>query len=243
VALNSGSYGFIHSIAQSVSIVAAPGVDAAIVVDSGHAITVNAGPDDVIEIKGLRITASSGAPPRTNGIVYNSGKALHVENCLIAGFPTKGILTLSSGRLHVEDSTIRGSYVGVSLDSITRASLDGVRLEGNEYGLVSGLGARATIRDSIATGNTSVALLASALSNTTAELNIENCLATHNNVGIEAAGYDGATAVVRVSGSTVTDNDIGLKQTDSGLLFSRGNNTVEGNVTDVSGTLSTFTPR
>lgn len=42
----------------------------------------------------------------------------------------------------------------------------------------------------------------------------------------------GAGATVRVSNSTITENDFGLFAGAGASLLSRGNNTVEGNTTD-----------
>jgi Right handed beta helix region len=241
VALTSGEYGRISSIDKAIAVVGAPGVHAEISVASGHAVTVNAGPDDVIVLRGLTLRARPGTPP-INGIVFNSGKALYVEGCVVDGFPTKGLLVLSHGRLHVEDSIFRGSFVGVSLDAPIRASLDRVRLEDNGFGLVSGLGAVATARDCVAVGNTEIALLADSTL-TPGELNVDGCLVTQNAVGIESRGVDNDVALLRVSRSTVTNNQTGLHPSGNGVLLSRGDNTVEGNATDVDGVLLTFAPR
>ena len=47
----------------------------------------------------------------------------------------------------------------------------------------------------------------------------------------------------RVANSTVTNNENGLVQSDIGVLLSRGDNTVEGNTTDLVGTIGSFSPR
>jgi parallel beta-helix repeat protein len=71
-------------------------------------------------------------------------------------------------------------------------------------------------------------------------LNIEDCLAA-NNSGPGISVYNSGTA--RVSNSTVTDNGSGLYNSYSppGILYSRGNNTVQGNGTNKSGGIASFT--
>lgn len=170
-----------------------------------------------------------------NGIVLNRARLLRIERWQVSGFPTKGILSLSSGRLVVEDTVVRGSLVGVSLDAGTRAVLDQGRVEGNQFGLVSGLGAQATVRDCTATGN-GVGLLASTpLDGLLSELSVESCLVTHNGTGIESRAEAAGDAVVRLSASTVTNNSVGLSQSGSAVIESRGTSTVRGNGTNVVG--------
>jgi hypothetical protein len=49
---------------------------------------------------------------------------------------------------------------------------------------------------------------------------------------------------LRVSNSTVTNNGTGLSQGGpGGVLLSRGNNTVEGNGTDTSRTIGSYTAK
>jgi len=90
----------------------------------------------------------------------------------------------------------------------------------------------ATVRDSVASGNAGPGFGAD--QNPPApgggELNIENCLAANNLIGIVSYPF----SLVRVSNTTVTDNATGLFIEDPGSLLSRGNNTVEGNATNGS---------
>ena len=222
-------------IRQAVSIVAAPGVIAELT-STNSAIYVTAALTDVVVLRGLTFTGQPTTP--NNGIVYNRAAALHVENCVVSGFPTKGILSLSQQKLFVSDSVFRGNFIGVSLDSHTIATIDRVRLENNGWGLVAGLGARATVRDSVASGNTNVGFLASGMFDDNPEMNLEGCMASNNGSGIAAEGFSGGSAVARVSRCIVTNNTVGLAQRLGGAVESRGNNTVRGNGTDVSGVVT-----
>jgi hypothetical protein len=236
LALDSGTFSFRYlSVVRSVTIAAAPGVRAVLRPASDAAVFVNAGASDTVTLRGLTFVAPAGAATPFNGIVYNPGAAaLYVENCTIVGFPTKGMLVLNHGRLVVRDTVVRGGVVGISLDAPVRPALENVTITDSEFGLLSGLGAQASIRNSVITGN-GVGLLADALLGTLiAELSIEDCLITHNQTGIEVRP---PTSTARLSNSTVTNNGIGVN-VSGGVLETRGNNTVRGNGTNVSGSLT-----
>jgi hypothetical protein len=57
------------TIPQAVSIVNEEGVEAGIAVASGDGITINAGPSDVVNLRGLTLT---GASSSGNGIVFRA---------------------------------------------------------------------------------------------------------------------------------------------------------------------------
>src|SRR5262249_13818599 len=87
----------------------------------------------------------------------------------------------------------------------------------------------ATVRDSVASGNNGLpGDNPGFTADHGAELNIENCLATNNGIGV--VSY--ASSLVRVANTTVTDNVTGLFFENSSKLLTRGSNTVEGNTTD-----------
>jgi len=230
------------TVTRSVTIVAAPGALAELTAPGGSTgvLFVNAGVDDVVVLRNLVFTGQPGAP--LNGIVYNQAHALHVEDCVVSGFPTKGILALFADQLFVKDSVFRGNFIGVSVEGVT-ASLDGVRLEDNEFGLFSTLGAEVTVRDSVAAGNTAVGFLASVLGSADpdlarAALNLEDCMAANNGTGVKGEGFDNAVAWVRLSRCVVTGNGVGVHQGSGGVVETRQNSTVRGNGSDVVGALT-----
>ena len=159
------------------------------------------------------------------------------------------------------DTVIRDNRSsGIRLDSSgseTVATIDRTRLEHNGSGLyMTGMRGRATIRDSVASGNLYEGLASFVFTpSAKIELNIENCLIANNGLGCGGVG-NGVTStadaesssVVRISHSTVIGNaDVGLRviptSTGTAVILSRGDNTVEGNCPDVAGTIGSFTPR
>ena len=221
------------TINKSVSIIVPAGIFGGVRVTSGPGIIVAAGASDTVVLRGLTLNSGGSG---SSGIVFESGSALHVENCIIFGFTSgSGIhvpLRHVGALLYVIDTICRRNNVGV-FSNAGRASLDHVRLEQNVYGLfVSGSETRGSIANSVASGN------AYGLEGDGGELNIEGCLVA-NNVGSGITSATGAT--VRISNSTVTNNGTGLHNYNStGTLLSRGNNTVQGNTTNKSGAIGSF---
>lgn len=230
IVLDSGGYGSV-TITQSVIIEAPAGVTAFIHPPSGgDAVTVNAAGATVV-LRGLTIDGAGAVTG--NGINVQAVAFLHVEICAITGFPGgNGIFFGSAGQLFVKDTIIRGIggpgiWVGPS-SGTAQASVDRCRLEQNGFGLVAdnefGGTAKATIKDSVASGNASAGLSAQ----DGGELNAEQCLVANNPLGLDSYG---GSSILRASSCTVTDNNTGLFTNVGGSLLSRQNNTVQGNAT------------
>jgi hypothetical protein len=225
----SGSYGG-ATITRSVFVQAPSGV----VAFTGQPITVAAGAGDIVVLRGW--TSAAATRGSGTGILFQSGAVLAVEECLIDGWAT-GIQAAGAGRLFVSDAAVRGSAAeGVHLASASaRATMARVRLEGNATGLSVSAGASASVRGSCVSSNS-----ASGLTCDAGDLEVDGCLAVGNGNAI-VAGPGNAT--VRVSGSVLTDNATGLLQTGAGVLLSRGDNTVEGNAANTSGTIGSILGR
>src|SRR5438067_5142315 len=101
IVLDSGGYGPV-TINQAVSLVAPPGVYAGISVFSNSGITINAGPTDVVTIRGLTLNGLGG----NSGIDFLSGAALYVQDSVFKDFASFGILasTSANASVVVEDS-------------------------------------------------------------------------------------------------------------------------------------------
>lgn len=250
IVLDSAGYGA-FSITHAVSITAPPGVYAGISVFSGNGIDINAAGSDTIILRGLTINnqGSTGS-----GIVFHNGGTLHIENCLVSGFSGGGVQIgvsfLNPGALEVKDSTIRGNDVGIFTGGfpggVSFIAIDQVRLEGNHDGLNVEQPSKATIRNSLASGNVNGIVGQSQATDAAVEVTVENCLVFNNGSGITALSTLPGLATVRVSNSTVTNNSIGLNNCTAigpGLLLLRGNNTVEGNTANTCGTIGSYSAK
>jgi parallel beta-helix repeat protein len=231
VILDSGGYGG-FTVSRSATITAASGVYAGISGFSGDAIAIEAGPTDVVSLGNLTVNGLGG----TTGIHFVSGGTLQVESCQISGFET-GILSESDGTLAVSRTTIRGSSgPGLSVAPLSPSSvtLSACQLEDNDTGASLAGGSALLLSESVVAGNTTSGV--TAVSGT---VDLEDCLIAGNGVGVSVTG----TAISRVSDSIITDNGTGLSQSGGAALLSRFNNTIEGNTTDISGTVNPYTPK
>ncbi len=213
VVLDSGGYGTV-TISQAVSLVAPPGVYAGISVFSGTGITINAGLGDVVTIRGLTLNGLGGG----NGIVFTSGAALYVQDSVFKNLAGVGVYGAASASVVVEDSLFSRVGNGVFLQTgagTIRGTVEHSRFEDGFAGVIAGIGANAVVRDSVASGN-QAGFSAQAVN---AQLDVENSLATHNDIGLNSNG------VIRASETTIEENTTGL----AGTIVSFGNNRLAGN--------------
>jgi len=107
IVLDSGGYGTVI-ISKSVSIVAPDGVYAGISVFSGAGVTIAAGVNDSIILRGLAITSQGGA----YGIVLAAGAQLVIDRCVIVGAFTGAGIDINGPNdadILVRDTQISGS--------------------------------------------------------------------------------------------------------------------------------------
>src|SRR5690348_14094162 len=228
--LNSANYGPV-TINKALTITS-EGAVAGVLATSGAAITISAGANDVVNLRGLGLDgANSGA----TGIQFTSGKSLTIQNSFVRNFTGSGISFAPSGTatLFVSDTVVsnNGSN-GVLVQSgsnAVNAALTRVTASGNGVGiLASGSGVSLAVTDAVANSNSY------GFGATASVMMVRNSTASNNTVGIAA---DQAGAIVRVGQSTVSGNSTGWQATKGGQVQSDGNNNVGGNVT--AGTAST----
>jgi hypothetical protein len=216
--LDSGGYGAV-TIAQSVSIIAPPGVEAGILSDV-VGITITAGANDVVTLSGLDIQGKG------TGIEFKSGGALLVEKCTIRHLRQgngTGIWFEPNGaaRLYVHDTDVSDNGTGISISPLGAGSatvmLSRVLAENNGTGLFpdtrvsTGSGINMTVQDSVLAGNghgiwasTNASKVAQgALGSGPVQVTIDRSAIAGNTTGIRA---DGFYAMVTVSNSTISGN-------------------------------------
>jgi parallel beta helix pectate lyase-like protein len=248
---DAGDYGPV-TIGQAVSIEAA-GVLATIQVTSGNAITISAGANDTVVLRGLTLDGQGTAG---DGIRFSTGGALYVEDSRIHRFTT-GIDFLpnnTTSKLFVTDTIVRNNGSGATGGGVfiqasggqgfATASIDGLRTENNVFGVKVMDAANVTIRNSVAANNGFSGFSAVQSSNTPKML-IESSITAHNGTnGIISADLAVGAVVspeVRLSNVTVVDNQTGLATSGFGRIISFGNNKVDNNSTNGSPT-STIPP-
>lgn len=248
IAEESGEYGAL-SITKAVTVEAAAGVKALIATTSSTGIDIHAGDTDTVTVRGLTLVSQHSLPVSVQGIHFVGGHALRVEGCIIDGYAF-GIwaVTPTPALLSVSDTIVRSCSFGASFGSAStmmRGSFDRCRFEESISGLLLQENGIGVVRDSVFTGMQAVGVAASAgPSGTGVMLNLENCLIAYNeDIGILSSGRNGGSATVRISNCTVAGNDTGVLASQGGVVLSRGNNTIEGNATNVSGTLGAYPAR
>ncbi len=268
IVLDSAGYGTV-AIAQSVSIIAAPGVYAGISVFSGNGITVS-GVGSRVRLSGLTINGQGG----DTGIYFQQGAKLTVDHCVITDMNLYGLYVQAANSTWiVTDTTVTSNASYGIIAEAGSGTLDRVRAENNfNVGVLintsSNVLVRALVRDSVMSGNAGHGLSVFSGSGRTALVTVESSAASVNagsgfagttsggttlltvrgsvatTNGGSGALASGAGATVSITGSTLVRNTgFGLEQGTSSVLRSLVNNTVEDNVAGpTSGTITNSTP-
>jgi hypothetical protein len=234
-ALDPGGFG---AVTITKAITFDGGAFASVLVSGTNGITVNAGATDVVVLRGLSF---QGINAGLSAIKFNSGAALHVENCAIVGFTVKAIdfEPTANAQLFVKNSVLRnngsatagsgGIYVAPAVASTNLALLvtvDKSSLLGSNYGLDAAAASgkvQVTIHDTVISGNSAFGIHAEAGS----EVNMERGALANNLVALQSEGS------ARISNVLVSDNGTGLATGGAGTISSFGNNRIAaGNVTN-----------
>jgi len=240
IALDSAGYGSSLTINTSISVIAPTGIYAGMTSSSGDAITVNA-PSAVVVLRGLYLNAVGGM----RGIVANDVGALHIENCVVAGFQESGIefyAASSSASLFVNDTTSRrngntfhtGAGIRVQGTDATHqayASIENCRLEQNgsgglatvDAGVVAFEYSQVTVRHSVVAGNARGITVGGPF----ALITVEDSEVSGNIVGLLGTVNQGAQ--LRVSNTVITHNTLYAIEAPGLNVTSRGNNTLIDN--------------
>jgi len=222
IVIETGSYAG-ATITKSVKI----NVPSGAVAFSALSLTITAGVNDVIVVRGMTMKALN--PGSGTAINITSAGSVLVENCVIDGWQT-GVAVATGARVDVKDTTLRGNLTGVSVTNANaRVSADQVRAIRNGTAFNVTAGSLATIGRSLLAGNTTGA---SASGGGSAVTISRSQISGQTGDGV----LIGAGAFGRVTDSIVSGNLVGLS--NAGTLTSLGNNAVSGNNTNTSGTIT-----
>jgi hypothetical protein len=243
--LDPGGFGGV-TITKAISLTNDGAGEAGILVAGTNGITVSAGPADVVNVRGLVI---DGAGTGLAGIRFNSGAAVNIQNCVIKNFNAAspngigiGFTPNVTAQLFVSDTVISNNGGGILIGTLNAgaagvlALLNRVQVEGNGFGIkfdgTGGTGAiNATVRDSVAAGNSGNGIWATAPTGASgSRIMIDRTAAVNNGTGILT---DGAPSSALVNSSVVTGNNTGLSFTNGATLLSYKTNAINDNrVTD-----------
>ena len=263
VALDSGGYGAL-SITKSVTITGVGYHAAATAIAPGAtAVLINAPGKTVI----LRDLTMTGGGTGDSGVLVANAVTVYIERCVISRFAGAGIIYQTNNRLFVTDTVSRSNGYGLFVFTLgvgtARINVDRSRFQQNFFHGIhldeesieasitnsimseNGSGGLLIFRTGPSAGNTRANVAHSTAANNGGdgfavggpganELNIEYSVA-RGNVGSGMTVQDGD--IIRVSNSVSTNNGTGFNN-GGGTFASRGNNTVDGNGTNLVGVLS-----
>jgi hypothetical protein len=248
--LDAGSFGLI-TITKAISILG-DGHGGVAAQNGASAITINAGANDRINLRGLVI---EGFASGNIGIDFNTGRTLDIQDCIVRNFNGQGIFFLApaSSTLLVANTHISGTRTGIEVTAggsgsntvvatfshiwVQDSLEDGVSILSN-----SPLSAiSAAIDDSVITANTDTGVEVANATSGSANLTVRNSLISNNGVGVAAGGSHGLAIVAR---STIVTNGTALQTgalgSPGGVIQSMGDNNLFGNGTQ--GAFSGTTP-
>src|SRR5262245_6916804 len=200
---------------------------------TGVVINITSATDTLKQVR-LRGLSINGAATATRGINFIAGNSLHLDEMFIQGMTGEGVLMNSAGGdLTIRDSNITGNQgagirtlsttagqAGIIHVSITRTTANrnqqGVRFEGNSFGVVS---------NSSASNNTLNGFVVFPASVGGAEMNIVDSDANNNKQFGVFAGGTGQSGVVRIFNLPAfhnTSNQLSINA--GGSILSNGRN-------------------
>jgi Right handed beta helix region len=231
-ALDPGGFGTL-TITKAITIDGGGGQVASVLASGTVGFTINAGTNDVVTLRNLRINGA-GTTLGTKGVNIVNAGTVRVQNCVIENFSNVGIDAENAARtfLDVTGSIVQNNTVGGILSSTAattagknRVSIAYSTLLGNGgYGVRASLNTRMQVSNSlIANSPTGAGALADA---STALLALTDTTVTNNSTaGVHASNG----ALVHITNITVTENLNGLMFDSAGQIVSWGNNHVADN--------------
>jgi hypothetical protein len=246
--LDPGGFGAV-TITKAITIAAEGSGEGGIVVGGTNAISVSAGANDIVILRGLQL---DGGPPGSNslnGVRFLTGSVLEIQNSSIRNFTGAspngyGILFAPSAAssLFVSDTVItsNGNAPGSSGGGIdikptgggsAKASLTRVNVVNNITGITAdGTGSTGGISVSISDSTVAANTLSGFTAFTPAggapvTMEIVRCVSANNHKGLDAGG---AGTTLRIGYSTVTGNATGVGL-GGGTISSMGNNLIQDN--------------
>lgn len=251
IILKSGGYGDATGgviIDKSVSIISEPGVFAALAPTSGYnGITIDT-TDVNVAIKGLTINGRGGS----YGIDVANGASLDLDNVTISNFiGGAGLYVHTPARVTIKRSTFRSMNNGIMVGSGATLLVSGTKLTDIVYvGIMTVGGTSGDI--TVVTATDTLVRCQSITSsygfdnwpsfNTIGKMFLDRITVAKCGRGvINEPQTAGATNVIAVSNSFVTDNNLGLVNNGGNTFLSSGNNHVANNGTNTVGTITTGT--
>lgn len=242
--IDSGGFGAV-TVTKSITIAGSGGPLAGVLVAGTNGIVVSAGVNDTVTLRNLDINGILGsASPGLNGVQFNAGGALIVEDCKILGFSQNGINinanTASPVRVVVANTTVSNSAGGIAVRnagtgrvtvSVHRSNL----AKNSSFGFkgdatVGSAPIFAAISDSQVAGN-AIGIWAAGGPSGGVSIQVTRSSVVNNvGTGIQADGS--ANAIALVSNTLISGNATGVAAAGGAGIATYRNNSVNGNTAD-----------
>jgi len=217
IVLDSAGYGPV-TVAQSVSIIAPPGVYGGISVFSGNGITVS-GSGITVVLRGLTINGQGGG---ISGISFTQGTALTVEDCEIMHFSTGVDISAPNSRVGIQNTRTRDmTGYGIYTTGSTLVSIEGANVGA---GISANNGSLVTIANSRVEG-----IHASSASGGYTDVLVTRSTISNADRGISVLAFGGSFARVVSDGNAFNEVQTAFKFEGFGgteIIYSPGNNAV-----------------
>jgi hypothetical protein len=196
-----------------------------ILVAGGPGITVAAGVNDRVSLRGIQLQGiNQTASPGTNGIRITGAQAVSIEDCVVTNFGQSGIIdnrTAGSTKLFIRNSVIShnsGTGINLGATNLSFTEIENTSSINNLFGMAAITGNSALIRRSVFSGNSNTGIEA----DSGAQIDVDNSAVSHNGNGIQPGG------TIRMSNSDITFNTTAVALgTTGGQTY--GNNRIAGN--------------
>jgi hypothetical protein len=225
-ALDPGGFGTL-TIVKAITIDGGGGIVASISSAGTNGINVNAGVNDVVIIRNLRINGSSQSTvPGTNGINFIAGAMLSIENCGLLNFSQAAINVTTAGTstLSVTNTNITNAANGINLTPISgtlHGIIDHTTIQTtSSNGIKASGSAFVTVTNSNIVGSAGTGVNAGAAGTS---LNVDSSSVSNNNTGFATTGGS-----IRISRNAIYGNNANYSIA-GGTIATSGNNVASAN--------------
>lgn len=234
----SGSYDT-FTITRAVSVEADPGVEATIAVPSGETgITIDAGSSDTVTLKRLSLWGSAG-----NGIAVqaNSAATVVLQDCDSRNVQYGASLTSTSTAFTVAGGVYEGSDTSLFVRAgSNKVTIDSAKIYGtSSNAAVDAVGNDVTITRSLLSGSGTTGFNPGVWVKGGSTVVLEYDVISGYGPAVQIGAGLSGNGVAFLSNNTITNNLTGVT-ISVGTGFTRGNNTIAANSTNVKGTLTAF---
>jgi hypothetical protein len=202
------------------------------------AITVNAGSNDDVTLRGLRFDGDGSIDiPDLTGVKFNSGGSLHIEDCTFTNYSTAGVSIApnTASKVFIADTKIKANASGVLIKPSTGGS---VAVSFNHLAITSNTGGgmkidttsgpiTVDVTDSEISGNAGNGMNAVGGAGGPAMFNIHDSVIAKN--GAAGVQVNGATAAAMLDTTLLDSNANGATAVvNGGHMLTYGNNRIVG---------------